>query len=83
MINGYPKGTIVRVRITASGLRRSYPAANWLTGERSVTLLEDAPGEGTLDVLDVSTVINGERVTESIYDFNIIGRDPLFTGPHA
>jgi hypothetical protein len=70
-----PKGTRVLVRLTPSGLQGSYPAANWLNryfhnGKRHVTLLECAPHEGTLDVLNVRDD-NGNE--DTIYDFNIIG----------
>lgn len=70
----YAKGTKVRVRATAPGLRRSYPAADWLTGERVVKLLEDAPGEGTLDVIDVDAADGDDN--RSVYDFNILGPVP-------
>ena len=61
-------GTRVWVKPTGSGVRDSYPAANWITNAKQVTLLEDAPNEGTLDVIDVRLDDGSE---ESIYDFNI------------
>jgi len=61
-------GTRVLVTPTGEGSKSSYPAANWITGPTKVTLLEDAPNEGTLDVLDVRLDDGRE---ESIYDFNI------------
>jgi hypothetical protein len=64
------KGTQVRVTITGAGLRASYPAADWLTGERVVTLIDDAPFGQTLDVIDVRLPDGSEQ---SVYDFNIRG----------
>jgi hypothetical protein len=69
---GYQPGTRVKIKPTASGLKRSYPAANWITQTTTIVTLKDyAPNSQTLDVLDV-TLADGRE--ESIYDFNIIGR---------
>lgn len=69
-------GTKVKVKPTAPGLANSYPAAKWLTKVETVTLIDDAPNQGTLDVIDVKRE-NGDE--ESVYDFNIVsygGRQP-------
>lgn len=66
------KGTRVTVRPTAPGLRRSYPAADWINQVQTVTLLEDAPHAGTLDVIDVT---DNRGQEETIYDFNIMDVD--------
>lgn len=62
------KGTWVVVEPTNYDLRKSYPAADWIKCPTVVLLLDDAPADGTLDVLDVQTQI-GEEL--SIYDFNV------------
>jgi hypothetical protein len=70
-----PKGTRVMVTPTARAFRQNLPAANWLgddtTGKPTtvVTLVDDAPNERTLDVIDVLTE---DGRNESIYDFNIV-----------
>jgi len=66
---GFEPGTFVLVKPTASGLQASYPAAKWLTKEMVVKLLDYAPFDGTLDVLDVELADGTE---ESVYDFNIV-----------
>jgi len=66
---GLEPGTKVKVTPTAPGLVESYPAAKWLTQDAEVTLVDYAPNEGTLDVIDVM-LPSGQ--VESIYDFNII-----------
>jgi hypothetical protein len=65
----YSKGTYVYVKPTASGVKDSYPAANWINNETKVKLLDDAV-QGTLDVSDVELEDGTE---ESIYGFNIVG----------
>lgn len=64
--------SFVLVGPTGSGLQRSYPASKWIKHLEVVRLLENAPHEGTLDVIDVVRMSNGQE--ESIYDFNIIGK---------
>ena len=66
---GFEKGTTVVVKPTASYLKKTYPAANWIQHETKVKLLDYAPHENTLDVVDVK-LPNGKE--ESIYDFNIV-----------
>jgi predicted Zn-ribbon and HTH transcriptional regulator len=64
---GLEPGTWVEVKPTPSGLRASYPAANWITQNRAVRLADYAPNTKSLDVIDVE-FRGGD---ESIYDFNI------------
>lgn len=66
------KLSFVLVGPTGSGLQGSYPASRWIKNLEVVKLLEDAPHQGTLDVIDVIRMSNGKE--ESIYDFNIIGK---------
>ena len=69
-----PAGTRVRIRITPSGIAHLYPVASWVKNEQTVLLLDDAPNENTLDVLDVRPQLEHARSGDySIYDFNIIG----------
>lgn len=63
----YREGQRVIVKPTSPGVRKSYPAANWLTKPTVVTLLEHSP-KGTLDVIDVQLADGTE---ESVYSFNI------------
>lgn len=64
----YNKGDRVVVEPTAPALQATYPAANWLTQQTTVTLKEPAVS-GTLDVVDVEA----EGQTDpSIYGFNIV-----------
>ncbi len=73
-------GTLVRVNVTPAGLRESLPAANWITRATTVRLIDDAPFQSTLDVIDVE-VLNPGRFGDlggldldnlSVYDFNIV-----------
>lgn len=68
------KGSWVVVQATPVGSRRSYPAANWIhenDGAISIAkLMEDAPFQSTLDVVDIEDVSGAQ---DTIYDFNIIG----------
>jgi hypothetical protein len=68
------RGSWVIVGATPGGSRRSFPGANWIHEEDGnfslVKLLEDAPFQSTLDVLDVELV---DGTQEGIYDFNILG----------
>jgi len=70
-IKGLRKGTKILIEPTGMGLKKSYPATNWLKKKMVVELMEYAPHQGTLDVVDVR-LPTGK--TESIYDFNIIRR---------
>jgi hypothetical protein len=67
----FDKGEWIKVEPTGKALKKSYPAANWITKPQMVTLLDDAV-KGTLDVFDVETKDGRE---ESIYGFNIVGRE--------
>jgi aspartate carbamoyltransferase regulatory subunit len=63
------KGSFVLVEPTGIGLKESYPATNWLKIKSIVKIMEDAPHQGTLDVIDIK-LPTGK--VESIYDFNIV-----------
>ncbi len=70
------KGSWIVVEAVLGYQKRSYPAANWIDkrggGRFSVAvLLEDAPRQGTLDVINVRTFYGEE---DTIYDFNIVGK---------
>ena len=64
-----PAGSYIWVEPTPKGMKNSYPATKWLVKKMKVKLIDDAPNQGTLDVLDVELPDGSE---ESIYDFNII-----------
>lgn len=63
-------GTYVLVTPTAPSLTTSYPAAAWLTEDALVVLAEDAPNQGTLDMIEV--YVDATAVIQPIYDFNIV-----------
>jgi hypothetical protein len=58
-----------KVKVTPHNNVVSWPASAWIpVGGEEVTLLEDSPHRGTLDVVNVLRA-NGDQ--ESIYDFDI------------
>ena len=70
------EGQLVIIECVGLNASYSYPASNWLplivgqNGTMEVELMEYAPCEGTLDVIDVK-LPSGK--IESIYDFQIVG----------
>lgn len=63
----YAKGQRVVVKPTPSGIRESYPAANWIEAPTTVTLLEGCE-KGALDVVDVELK---DGTQDSVYAFSI------------
>jgi len=70
-------GSFIKVIRTGPGIQKNYPAANWIKTTEIVRLIDDAPNEGTLDVLDVELEDGTEK---SIYDFNIVTKVRSFKG---
>jgi len=68
--DGIEEGTMIWVEPTGEGLKESSPAANWIEERQRVKLLEYAPNQGTLDVIDVEL---SDGTQDTIYDFNIAG----------
>lgn len=63
------RGNYVEIEPIGSGLIQSYPAGKWVKKNQTVQLIDDAPNQQTLDMLDVKTLSGDE---ESIYDFQIV-----------